>query len=538
VFARFLRLNKEEVLFVSGSDEHGTPVEVEALKRGIPVRQFADSNHKKIVDLFQKWNISYDNYTRTDNPYHEEFVQKHYMELYENGYVFSAEEKIQYCLYDKRFLPDRFVEGKCPFCGYDGARGDQCDNCQRPLDAERLIEPKCVICGRSTEIRSTKQWFFDLPKLETEVKKFIASSKTLSPNVISFSLGWIKEGLRPRSLTRDTEWGIPAPFPGAEDKTIYVWMEAVLGYVSAVIEYFGKLGEEEKWKSFWLEDSTKTAFFIGKDNIPFHAIIFPALLLGSKQGYVLPYLINSTEFLQFEGQKFSKSRKIGIWIDEALQLLPVDCWRYSLVSVRPESGDVNFTWDLLEEKVNSDLNDAIGNFVNRTLIAIRKFLPQGITSKPKELRQASSATLEKVLERHDEIESAYKRLELQKVAKLSLEQANDGNRYLNRTEPWKISKTDPEYAHEVLYVTTRIVKALSIELLPIIPQTAAKVWNYFHFGGNISEATWGAGREDIQYPLQISEFSTLFSKIKKKEIIEKLKDLRQEKEKIQARATS
>ena len=312
VFARFNRLIGNEVVFVSGSDEHGTPLEVEALKRKIPVRELADQNHQRISDVFRRWNISYDNYTRTDSEAHWKFTRELYSEIYNNdSYIFTQVERINYCTHDDRFLPDRFVEGTCPYCGYERARGDQCDNCGRPLDADLLIKAYCVICKNPTELRETKQWFFDLPKMSDYISDFLARAE-LSTNVIKFCRGWIKDGLRPRSITRDSKWGIKAPFPGAEDKTIYVWMDAVLGYVSAVIEYFEKKGTPEVWKEYWLDSSTKTSFFIGKDNIPFHAIILPSLLRASGQNYNEPNLISSTEFLNFEGQKFSKSRKVGI----------------------------------------------------------------------------------------------------------------------------------------------------------------------------------------------------------------------------------
>ena len=277
VFARFQRMIGNDVVFVSGSDEHGTPLEVEAIRRKIPVRQLADQNHAKIAETFKKWNISFDNYTRTESETHKNFTRQHYMEIYQNdSYIFTQSERIHFCKTDNRFLPDRFVEGTCPYCGFENARGDQCDNCGRPLDADRLIGAYCVICRNPTELKETKQWFFDLPRLSDYVSDYLSRAE-LSTNVIKFSRGWIKDGLRPRSITRDSEWGIRAPFPGAENKSIYVWMEAVLGYVSAVIEYFSKTDSPEKWKEYWLEKDAKTAFFIGKDNIPFHAIIFPSL---------------------------------------------------------------------------------------------------------------------------------------------------------------------------------------------------------------------------------------------------------------------
>ncbi|MEM3437458.1 MAG: methionine--tRNA ligase [Nitrososphaerales archaeon] len=525
VIARYLRMKKHSVIFVSGSDEHGTPVEIEAIRRKIPVKEFADVNHKRIKKLFEEWNISYDNYTRTESPTHIDFVMNHFREIYENGFIFEEEELVHYCPKDKKFLPDRFVEGTCSYCGARGARGDQCDQCGKPLDAIKLIDPYCAICNGKTEIKSTKQWYFDLPKLSERIKSYLLNNKELSENALKFSLSLIEEGLKPRSLTRDTQWGIPAPFPGAEGKTIYVWMEAVLGYISAVIEYFKFRGNEDGWKDYWLDPNTKTAFFIGKDNIPFHTIIFPALLLASKQNYTLPNVISATEFLQFEGKKFSKSRRIGIWINEALEILPVDYWRYSLLSIRPESGDVNFTYELLEEKVNSELNDKIGNFVNRTLSAIQKFMNGKIVKRP-ELSQQGKDMIEKINQRHDKIDEQYEKFRIQRAVKLTLEQAEEGNAYLNLTEPWKTFKLKPDATYEALYIVARIVKALSIELYPIIPSTAEKIWYFLGLKGELKNTEWSEAKEDFDYPLEIREFHSLFKKIKKEEVIKRLDEIR------------
>src|SRR5579872_6190822 len=472
VFARFNRLIGNEVVFVSGSDEHGTPLEVEALKRNISVKELADQNHERISDIFRRWNISYDNYTRTDSEAHWKFTRELYSEIYANdSYIFTQVERIHYCPNDKRFLPDRFVEGTCPFCGYERARGDQCDNCGRPLDAERLIDAYCVICHHRTELRETKQWFFDLPKLSGYISDFLSRAE-LSQNVINFSRGWIKDGLRPRSITRDSKWGIKAPFPGAEDKTIYVWMDAVLGYVSAVIEYFEKRGEQERWKEFWFGRKAKTSFFIGKDNIPFHAIILPSLLKASGKDYNEPNLISSTEFLNFEGQKFSKSRKVGIWTDEALKLLPADYWRFALISLRPEASDVNFGWDSFSEKVNNDLNDTIGNFVNRTLVGVARFADNNFELHKEELPEEYSTLIEKAEERHSIIKEMFEKVELQSACRTIIEQGYDANRFLSSTEPWKVVKQDKTKAQQILYVALSSLKLLSIELYPIIPETS------------------------------------------------------------------
>ncbi|MEM0377305.1 MAG: methionine--tRNA ligase, partial [Thermofilum sp.] len=280
VAARYLRMKGADVVFVSGSDMHGTPIEVEALKRGVSPKDLAESNHKTIQSLFERWNISFDNYSTTESDVHKQFVHEFYDKVYKNGYVFEEVVQLYYCPNDGLFLPDRFVTGTCPYCGYEKAYGDQCENCGRLLEPTLLLNPRCSICGGTPVLRTTKHWFFDLPKLQSALEEYIKGNENLPSNAKNMSLQILKDGLRPRALTRDNKWGIPAPFPGAEDKTIYVWMEAVLGYISATIEYFRRRGEPERWKDFWLDPSTRSVYFIGKDNIPFHTLILPALLMA------------------------------------------------------------------------------------------------------------------------------------------------------------------------------------------------------------------------------------------------------------------
>lgn len=518
-FARYLRLKGHEVLYVSGSDEHGTPVEVEALKAGLSVKEFADRNHKKIKDLFERWNISYDNYTRTENPIHIRFVQDFYLKLQKNGYIYESSEKVHFCERDNRFLPDRFVEGECPYCGFKTARGDQCDGCGRPLEPELLINPVCVICHGPVYLKETRQWFFDLPKLSEKVKEYLLRDDIhLSEIARSFSIRLVEEGLKARSLTRDSRWGIPAPFEGAEGKTIYVWMEAVLGYVSATIEYFEKRGDADGWKRFWFDKDAKTVYFIGKDNIPFHTIILPALLIGTGEGYNLPHAVDSTDFLMFEGQKFSKSRRIGIWIDEALEIAPADYWRYVLLSLRPEGGDVNFKIDLFIEKVNNDLNNVIGNLVNRTVVGFEKFCGGRLECKPEVDLDCENFLLE-ALKRHDEIGLLYEDFKIQRAVRETVRQAEEGNRFLNEKEPWKLFKEDASKAVSVIYSLLRVIRLITVELYPIMPSTSELLWKNLAEDKDVLSTGWDGAKSDFKYPINIKRFPPVFKKISREEVL-------------------
>ncbi|MEM3670284.1 MAG: methionine--tRNA ligase [Thermoprotei archaeon] len=530
VFARFLRISGHQVVFVSGSDHHGTPLEVEALKRGLSPQMLAEENHQKISQVFKSWEISFDNYTNTESEVHKKFVREHYMKIYSQGeYIFVRAEQIHFCPRDNRFLPDRFVEGTCPNCGYKGARGDQCENCGRPLEAQDLIDPRCIICGGPTVIKETKQWFFDLPKFSDYVSEYLDKSR-LSSNVVSFSKAWIREGLRPRSITRDSKWGIPAPFPGAEGKTIYVWMEDVLGYVSAVVEYFQRLGREEEWKEYWFRGDSNTSFFIGKDNIPFHSILLPSLLHASGEPYTTPTLISSTEFLTFGGQKFSKSRKIGIWCDEALNLMPADYWRYVLIANRPETGDTDLDWKSIERTINGELNDTLGNLVNRTLVGVQKFSGGEFTLNSSELTDMEKKAVEDMVRRHDRIGENYASAELKSAYKEALEQGFYANRYLSDNQPWKTYSSDRQRSLRTLYVALTAIKLLCLELYPIIPKSCELMAKQADLFKNSDTAwTWKNTGLDHELPIRVDRVSPLFHKVEATKLIESLNTSRSPK---------
>ena len=511
VTARYYRLRGDDVILVSGSDEHGTPIEVEAIKQGITPKELTDRNHAIVADLFKRWGASFDNYTRTESPVHKEFVQETLMKIYNRGYIFNQETQMLYCKHDQRFLPDRFVEGKCPYCGYERARGDQCDSCGRLLETTFLLAPRCVICGNTPTVKNTRHWYIDLSRFTDPLIQYITENKQLPANAKNFSLNWIKEGLKPRAVTRDVDWGIPAPFPGAEGKTVYVWVDAVLGYVSATIEYCRRIGEPEKWREFWFDKSAKTLYFVGKDNIPFHTIILPALLLASGENYNLPWNVSATEFLQFKGEKASKSQRIGIWIDEALELFPADYWRFFLMATRPESKDSNFSWGLFLEKINADLNDTFGNFIHRTLTFINaKF--NGEIPQPK-LTAEDEAVLHAVREKVETAAQEFEDAKLQSAANTLISIGRVGNQYLNEKEPWKLVKTDREKAATVLYVTAQVVKAISVVSAPFMPATAEQLWQTLNLDGSVHASRWKEALKPLEAGHKIAKATPLFHKI-------------------------
>jgi methionyl-tRNA synthetase len=510
VAARYYRLKGSDVLMVSGSDTHGTPIEVESIKQGISPKELTDRNHARVAELFRLWEASFDNYTTTESPVHKKFVQKTLLEIQSNGYIFSQETQMLYCEHDQRFLPDRFVEGKCPYCGCEKARGDQCDLCGKLLEPTLLLEPYCAICKNKPTVKTTKHWYIDLSKLADPLTMYLKENQHLPANVKNFSLNWIKEGLKPRAVTRDVDWGIPAPFEGAEGKTIYVWVDAVLGYVSATIEQCQRLGQPERWRDFWFDKKAKTLYFVGKDNIPFHTIILPALLLASGQGYNLPWNVSATEFLQFRGQKASKSQRVGIWIDEALEMFPVDYWRFFLISTRPESKDTNFTWSAFSEKINADLNDTYGNFIHRTLSFISsKF--DGQIPTPTKLDDDDKATLQSISEKVQQAAKEFEDCWLQSAANTLIGISRIGNQYLNTKEPWNLMKTDREKAGTIFYVAAQVVKSLAIVSEPFMPKTSRLLWENLQLPAN--SQSWREATTPIEGGHMIAKPAPLFHKV-------------------------
>lgn len=529
VYARYRRKKGDYVVFVSGSDEHGTPIEIEAIKKGVNPRELTDIMHSYVFELFKKFDISYDNYTRTENPIHVKFVQDFYMKVYKNGHIFEKEIEQPYCPNDKMFLPDRFVVGTCPYCGYEKAHGDQCDRCGRLLNPTDLINPRCAICGAKPVLKRTKHWFFDLPKFSNDLREYIESSD-LPENARSMSISMIKDELRPRSITRDNKWGIPAPFPGAEGKTIYVWMEAVLGYVSAVKEYFERLGKPEEFEMYWKDGKTRSIYFIGKDNIPFHTLIFPALLMSSEEGYVLPYNVASTEFLLFEGEKFSKRERRGVWMDEAIELLPADYWRFYMLYIRPETRDANFSWDDMVSKINDELNDTLGNLIHRVLSFIKSQY-EGLIPEA-ELDDESLKMLEDAKEVASRIEENLEKIKLRDALREFLELARIGNRFFNSREPWKDLKENKERADSTVLASYSLLKVIACYMHIFMPSSAEKLWSMMGLEGEpvpLSEAFNQVSGSKLR------EVEPLFHKINKEELKKRLEEIRERGEVLSAR---
>lgn len=466
VFTRYYKLKGQEAIHVSGTDAHGTKIEFQAFKAGISPQALFERVHAQILAVLDGFDIHFENYTTTESPVHQRFVRQISQQIEGNGYIQAREEERVYCEHDRKFLADSFVVGSCPHCDYPQAQGNQCDRCGALLEPEELLHPICRLCGQDEiSFKRTTNWYFDLSKLAPQLAKYVGRQHW-PDNTAHLARGLLKQGLQPRAFTRDLKWGIPAPFQGAEGKVLYVWAEAALGYVSATIEYFEKLGQAERWREFWFGDQVRQIYAIGKDNIPFHALIFPGQLIASAQGYHLPDTLAATEYLNWlGGEKFSKSRNIGLYADEALQLLDGLYWRFYLLYFRPERRDIEFSWNGLDKAINGVFVNNIGNLVNRVLALTAK--RYGGQVPQAEIAPEIWAEIRRTQTIVDEtIQAGLLAPALRQIAQLAV----TGNEYVQKNRPWEGDRP------EVIAGALQLIKALVILLEPFVPGYSQKIY--------------------------------------------------------------
>jgi len=473
-FARYHRLRGNRVLMVSGSDAHGTPITVAAEREGVTPEDIFRRYHRRFLETYQQLGISFDLFTHTHTVNHFRVAQDIFRTLYEKGYIFTQTQIQLYCEYDRRFLPDRYVEGTCPYCGYPNARGDQCDNCGRTLDAIDLIDPRCRLCGQRPVPRETEHFFFDLPAFTDRLLAYLERQTHWRPNVQHFVRNFIQDGLKPRPVSRDLEWGIPLPIPGYEHKVMYVWFEAVIGYLSASIEWSLAEGQPEVWQGWWRDPRARGYYFIGKDNIPFHAIIWPAELMGYDESLNLPYDIPANEFLNLEGQQFSTSRNWAIWVPDFLSRYAPDPLRDYLTSIAPETRDSEFTWQGFVERNNNELLATWGNLVHRILTFVQARF-EGRVPEPGALDGRDHLLLDQIAAGFQRIGDLYARVELKAAQREALALAREVNRYLDEKAPWFQIREDRAAAATTLFVALRAIDSLKLLLAPILPFTSEQL---------------------------------------------------------------
>ena len=513
IYVRYLRLKKQEVVFIGGSDEHGVPITLRAKKEGITPQDVCDRYHKLIKESFKEFGISFDVYSRTTSKTHSLMASDFFKKLYDDGKLVEKESEQYYDEEAKQFLADRYIMGECPHCHNQNAYGDQCEKCGSDLSPMELINPHSTISGSKPVIRKTKNWYLPLNEYQTWLKKWILDEhKEWRPNVYGQCKSWLDMDLQPRAMTRDLDWGIPVPVKGAEGKVLYVWFDAPIGYISNTKELCdkepNKFGSWEKW---WKEPDTRLVHFIGKDNIVFHCIIFPTML-KAHGGYILPDNVPANEFLNLEDDKISTSRNWAVWLHEYLKELPgkQDVLRYVLTANAPETKDNNFTWKDFQERNNSELVAIYGNFVNRALQLTKKYWA-GVVPACGELQDVDRATLEEFEGVKDKLEAYLDAFKFREAQKEAMNLARIGNKYITECEPWKVWKTDPKRVETILYISLQLVANLAIAFEPFLPFSSEKLRKLI----NMESFDWNelGSTNLLKAGHQLAEPELLFDKI-------------------------
>ncbi|MDG1974465.1 MAG: methionine--tRNA ligase [Flavobacteriaceae bacterium] len=528
IYARYLRLKGKDVAFVCGSDEHGAAIPIRAKKEGISPQKIIDKYHTSIKKSFEDFGISFDNYSRTSSKIHHKMASKFFNELNKKNIFIEKESEQLYDLEENQFLADRYVEGECPKCGFDEAYGDQCESCGSSLNATDLINPKSKLSGNIPSLKKTKHWFLPLNNFEDFLNKWFLKEKKddWKTNVLGQVKSWISEGLKPRAITRDLDWGIPVPIKEAIGKVLYVWFDAPIGYISSTIEWAERKNID--WKPYWQDPSTELVHFIGKDNIVFHCIIFPSILSASGK-YILPSNVPANEFLNLEGQKISTSKNWAIWLHEYMEDFPdmQDTLRYVLTTNAPENKDNDFTWKDYQAKNNNELVAILGNFVNRVVVLTHKYY-NGKTPKILAFNENEENLIDEVYSFPKKIGISIEKFKFREAINLMIDLARLGNKYLADKEPWKVIKTDESNKVDtIMNISIQICGVLSLICEPFLPNTSKKLKNQF----NIKNIQW----EDINKnnPVisnKIEKSNLIFRKIEDEEIafqLEKLNDSKQ-----------
>lgn len=507
IYVRFKRMKGEEVLFIGGSDEHGVPISLKAKKEGVSPRDIVDRYHQLIKDSFEEFGISFDIYGRTTSTIHEKTASDFFKKLYDNGKFIEETSEQYYDPEEKMFLADRYITGTCPHCGKEGAYGDQCEACGTSLSATELIHPKSAISGATPILKETKHWYLPLNDYESWLREWILEGhKEWKNNVYGQCKSWLDMGLHPRAVSRDLDWGIPVPLENAEGKVLYVWFDAPIGYISNTKELL-----PESWETWWKEPSTRMIHFIGKDNIVFHCIVFPAML-KAEGSFILPDNVPANEFLNLEGNKISTSRNWAVWLHEYLHDFPgkQDVLRYVLTANAPETKDNDFTWTDFQARNNNELVAIFGNFVNRSLVLTQKYFGGKVPSKG-ELTEYDRETLNELTTIVPRISEYLETFRFRDALKEAMNIARLGNKYLADTEPWKIYKTDPSRVETILYLSLQLTANLSIAFAPFTPFASQELQELL----GITPFAWqDLGREDLlPSGHQLAKPKLLFEKI-------------------------
>jgi len=521
IYARFLRTMGNDVLYICGSDEHGVPITIKAKKENTTPQKIVDRYHKNIKESFEKFGISFDNYSRTSEKIHHKTASDFFLKLFNDGFFEEIISEQYYDENENQFLPDRFIIGTCPKCGHTEAYGDQCEKCGSTLNSKDLINPRSSISGNIPSLKSTKHWYLKLPEFEDFLKNWILKSKkeTWRANVYGQCKSWLDEGLKSRAVTRDLDWGVPVPIENSAGKVLYVWFDAPIGYISSTKEWAAK--NNKSWEKYWMNDETELVHFIGKDNIVFHCIIFPSMLKAHGK-FILPKSVPANEFLNLEGSKISTSKNWAVWLPEYLNDFPdkQDVLRYVLTVNAPENKDNDFTWKDFQLRNNSELVAILGNFINRVVILTKKYYDSTIP-KPSKLNQNDNSILKEINNKTKKIENLIKNFKFREACNEFMNIARLGNKYLADEEPWKIINTNPDRVKTIIFISIQISSILSIISEPFIPLTSKKIKDMLNYKAHKNSWTWdNISKKDflISENIKLNEPILLFSKIEDYEI--------------------
>ena len=527
IYSRYLKLKGNDVVFICGSDEHGAAIPIRAKKEGVSPQEIIDKYHFMIKDSFLEFGISFDNYSRTSSKIHHKTASDFFKELNQKNIFVEKESEQLFDAKENQFLADRFIVGECPKCGYKEAYGDQCESCGSSLNATDLINPKSKLSGNKPVYKKTKHWFLPLNNFESFLKKWflVDNEKTWKTNVFGQVKSWINEGLKPRAITRDLDWGIPVPLEGAEDKVLYVWFDAPIGYISATKEW--AKSKNKDWEPYWKDSETELVHFIGKDNIVFHCIIFPSILKASEK-FILPKNVPANEFLNLEGKKISTSKNWAIWLHEYLIDFPgmQDTLRYTLTSNAPENKDNDFTWKDFQAKNNNELVAIFGNFINRVVVLTHKYY-EGNCPKMSLINEVDEKILNEIYSYPKKIGDLIETYKFREAVNTLIDLARLGNKYLADEEPWKLIKTDDvERVKTIMNIALQLSAVLTIVCEPFLPNTALKLRNIL----NLEITDWESISKDKPILLsKINKGELIFRKIEDEEIELQLQKLNESK---------
>ena len=524
IYARYLRLKGDEVLFICGSDEHGVAISMKAKKDGITPKEVIDKYHGIIDKTFNDFGISFDYYGRTSSNVHHETAQEFFKAIHDKGGFETETTEQLYDAKEDQFLADRYVVGTCPKCQNPEAYGDQCESCGSSLNANDLINPKSAISGETPSLKTTTHWYLPLDRYEAFLRSWILEGhqKDWKPNVLGQVKSWLDDGLKPRAVTRDLSWGIPVPVDGGENKVLYVWFDAPIGYISATKEWAAKEGKD--WAPYWQDENTELVHFIGKDNIVFHCIIFPAVLkaMGS---YILPKNVPANEFLNLEGQKLSTSKNWAVWLHEYLEDFPdqQDVLRYVLTANAPETKDNDFTWHDFQTRNNSELVAIFGNFINRVMVLMKKYY-ESVVPDPNEFSTVDTGTLETLAAAPLKIGSLIEQYKFRAACQEMIQLARLGNKYLADEEPWKLIKTNPERVATIMHTAMQVAAGLAVLSEPFLPHTAKKLQNMLQLDKAVC---WDSLQDEMPVKSNhtLGNASLLFEKIEDDAIATQLEKL-------------